>query len=196
MNPFEHLGKAAEQFGQGLAKGANEVGQRAGEILHGVANEIGPELMKASHELGPASVKGAGEFAQWAARASADLGEQVAPHAQYAAAGICILAEKSKGDIERLGNGILAKYGLSDDAERAHALRCWIEGVIRDGRNMPEGFKNVFDKVHGAVHHFANEQHVACGAVGTLLALAVMALLVPASIRALGFLPTGVLAGN
>ncbi|RYP66177.1 hypothetical protein DL771_007953 [Monosporascus sp. 5C6A] len=137
MNPFEHLGKAAEQFGQGLAKGANEVGQRAGGILHGVATGIGPELMKASHELGPASVKGAGEFAQWAARASADLGEQVAPHAQHAAAGVFILAEKSKGDIEWLRNEILAKHGLSDDVGRANALRCWIEGVIKTEATCP-----------------------------------------------------------
>ncbi|RYP70113.1 hypothetical protein DL769_005090 [Monosporascus sp. CRB-8-3] len=196
MKPFEHLGKASEQFGQGLVKGVNEVGQRAGEVLHGVADGLGPELTKASHELGQASAKGAGEFAQWATRASADLGKQVSPHAQRAAAGICILAEKSKGDIGRLRNEILDKYGVSDDAGRAHVLRCWIEGVIRDGRDMPEGLKKAFDKVHGAVHQFVNEHHLLCSVVVTLLALAVMALLVPASIRALGFLPMGVVKGK
>ncbi|RYP27150.1 hypothetical protein DL768_011302 [Monosporascus sp. mg162] len=196
MFPFEHLGQAAEQFSQGLAKGANEVGQRAGEVLHGVANGIGPELIKASHELGPASIKGAGEFAQWAARVSADLGEQIAPHAVYAAAGISILAEKSKGDIEWLRNEILAQYGNLDDAGRAHVLRCWIEGVIRDRRNMPEGFKSAFDKVHGAVDQFVIEHRVLLVVVGTLLALAVMALLMPPTIRAMGFTPTGVVAGS
>ncbi|RYP77568.1 hypothetical protein DL770_007069 [Monosporascus sp. CRB-9-2] len=196
MNPFEDLGKAADQFGQDLAKGADEVGQGAGETLHDAANGIGPELTKASHELGQASAEGAGEFAQGAARVSADLGEQVAPHAQQAVAGICTLAEKSNGDIEQLRNDILAKNGPLDDAECANALRCWIEGVIRDGRDMVEGFKQALDRVRDAVHQFVNEHPVLSGVIVTLLALAVMALLVPAGIHALGFLPTGVVAGS
>ncbi|RYP46730.1 hypothetical protein DL768_007120 [Monosporascus sp. mg162] len=170
MNPFEDIGKAAEEFGQGLAKGADEFGQ-------GLA-------------------KGADEVGQWAARVSADLGEQVAPHAQHAVAEICTIADKSKGDIEQLRNDIRDKYEHSDDAECANALRCWIEGAIRGGKDMAEGFKHALDRVHDAVHQFVEEHPVLSSVVATLLALAVMALLVFASIHALGFLPTGVAAGK
>ncbi|KAK7744796.1 hypothetical protein SLS62_010029 [Diatrype stigma] len=193
------LAKGADEFGQGLAKGADEAGQQGADTFENVrkgADEAGQGLLQAAEGLGR-------ESAQGAIAGGAELGSQVTQRAQDAAAEIRGFVEKAgvNNNITELRAAVLSGCGRfcsPDDVGCAHALRCWLETAIAAGEEgvVVGGFKAVLDAVGGAVRGFADEHPVLCGVVVTLLALAVMALLVPPCISALGFGAAGPVAGS
>lgn len=189
----QHIAKAADELGRGLAKGAEEFGKgfaQGGHHHHAadvLANNVRkgaeaaiPGLLKAAGEFGRTSAKGIGESWGGTAQARANLGLQVALHALGAAAEIQGLAGKC----------------ASSGCAGAHALRCWLETAIETGEGLPADFKKALDGVSTAVYKFVGENPVPCGVVVTLLALAVMALLVPQCISVFGFRSAGPVAGK